>query len=54
VRAIADRIGTFRTTSIGELRAILVREPELLELDRDVRQKHWSESQAAAEPTAPT
>jgi spore coat polysaccharide biosynthesis protein SpsF len=45
VRAIAERLGTPRTTSYGELREILEREPELLELNRDVRQKHWSEAQ---------
>jgi spore coat polysaccharide biosynthesis protein SpsF len=45
VRAIAERLGSVRTTSYGELREILEREPELLDLNRDVRQKHWSEAQ---------
>lgn len=46
IRAVAERLGSARTTSYGELREILEREPELLELNRDVVQKHWQESQA--------
>lgn len=44
-RAIAERIGAAQTTSIDELGRILAAEPELLELNRTVRQNAWQEAQ---------
>ena len=44
-RAMAERIGGTGPTSMATLRAILAEEPELLDLNRDVRQKAWQEAQ---------
>jgi spore coat polysaccharide biosynthesis protein SpsF len=42
-RAVAQRLGSFRPTSIGELAGIVAAEPALLELNREVVQRSWQE-----------
>lgn len=44
-RALAQRLGAVETASIEALGRILAAEPELLELNRDVRQKTWQEAE---------
>lgn len=44
-RAIAQRLGSARTTSIGELGRIVAAEPDLLEMNRTVQQRAWQEAQ---------
>jgi spore coat polysaccharide biosynthesis protein SpsF (cytidylyltransferase family) len=45
VRAIAERLGTVETCSIGRLAAILGAEPALATINEGVRQKPWQEAQ---------
>ena len=44
-RAMAERIGGMGPTSVATLGAILADEPELLDLNHDVRQKAWQEAE---------
>jgi spore coat polysaccharide biosynthesis protein SpsF len=44
-RAIADRLDSIGTASIGDLERIVRAEPELLEINRTVRQRPWQETE---------